>query len=67
MIYFCLALITCPLEFICVPKEEQWMDVSCSRCVQAFLQNLSGSETKLLIQSILSYLAQVFFVCFDNF
>lgn len=41
MIYFCLALITCPLEFMCVPKEEQWMDVSCSRCVHSFLQNLS--------------------------
>lgn len=68
MIYFCLALISCPLEFSCVPKEEQWMDVSCSRCVQAFLQNLSlGVEVKLLTQDILSYLAKVFFMGFDNF
>lgn len=44
------------------------MDVSCSRCVQAFLQNLiSGVEVKLLTQDILSYLSKVFFMGFDNF
>lgn len=49
MIYFCLALISCPLEFTCIPEEEQWMDVSCSRLVKAYLKNLSlGVEVKLL-------------------